>query len=88
MVIFGAAGLSFIFAYKAGLFNIGISGQMMFGGIVATIAGTYMTNVPAGLGQIIIVLLGMASGAFVGFLIGILKAYLNTNEVVSSIMFN
>ena len=37
-------GLSFSFAYKTGLFNIGGSGQMLMGGIVSTILGHYLPS--------------------------------------------
>lgn len=87
MAIMLVAGLAFIFAYKAGQFNIGISGQMVFGGTLATII-CHVCNLAPGANQIVVLLVGMIGGAFVATIVGILKAYLNVNEVVSSIMFN
>jgi simple sugar transport system permease protein len=71
------------------MFNIGISGQMLFGGIFAVIIGqNFLGGMPMGVGQLIIILLGIVGGMFVAGLVGVLKAYLNVNEVVSSILFN
>ncbi len=86
--IFAVAACSFIFAFKCGLFNIGISGQMLFGGMVATIIGQYMVRVPNVIGQLILIIIAMIMGGIVAGIIGWLKAKFNMNEVVSSIMFN
>lgn len=90
IAIFAVAALSFIFAQKAGLFNIGISGQMMFGGQFGVIVGFALHNagVMAGLGQVVVVLVAMSAGAVIAVIIGLLKTYLNVNEVITSILFN
>lgn len=87
MNILIVGGLAFIFAYKAGLFNIGISGQMVAGGTAATII-CHLAKLPVGVNQFVIVIASMAVGALVAGMVGALKAYLRINEVVSSIMFN
>lgn len=88
--IFAVSALSFIFAQKVGLFNIGISGQMLFAGQIATIVGFPLTqaNIPIGLGQILVIIVAMMSGAVISSTIGALKTYLNINEVITSILFN
>ncbi len=88
--IFTVAALSFIFAQKAGLFNIGISGQMLFGGQLAVVAGFAMNHagIATGLGQVLIVIIAMSGGALIAVIIDLLKTYLNVNEVISSIIFN
>ena len=88
--IFAMAALSFIFAQKAGLFNIGISGQMLFGGQLAVVAGFAMNHagIVTGLGQVLVVIIAMAGGALIAVVIDLLKTYLNVNEVISSILFN
>jgi simple sugar transport system permease protein len=88
IAIFAVAATSFLIASKCGLFNIGISGQMFFGAAVATIVAQHMINVPNGLSQIILLLISVVSAMLISMMIGVLKAYLNVNEVVSSIMFN
>ena len=90
IAIFAVSALSFIFAQKVGLFNIGISGQMLFAGQIATMVGFALSkaNIPIGLGQILILLIAMMSGAAISSIIGALKTYLNINEVITSILFN
>lgn len=90
IAIFAMAALSFIFAQKVGLFNIGISGQMMFGGQFGTIVGFALHNagIMAGLGQVVVILVAMLAGSVIAVIIGLLKTYLNVNEVITSILFN
>ncbi len=76
-------GLSVAFAFKTGLFNIGAAGQFTvgaFGGLLFA----YAFQAPWWLCLIISALFGAAWGAIPG----IFKAYLNVNEVITSIMFN
>ncbi|WEK83222.1 MAG: ABC transporter permease [Mycoplasma sp.] len=89
MAIVFLSAISFIFAQKVGLFNIGISGQMLFAGQVAfIIAWVFGDRVPRGLGQIIFIFVAMGAGAFVSLIITLLKEYFNIHEVISSIMLN
>lgn len=75
--------LSVLFAYKAGLFNIGASGQYTVGaGVCLWLA------LRAGMPWYVCVLAAMAAGAIWGALSGLLKAYCNVNEVISCIMLN
>ena len=76
-------GLSIAFAYKAGLFNIGASGQYMIG-VLCTLYASLAWRLP----WIICILLAILGGALYGSLVGLLKAYFNVNEVISGIMFN
>ncbi|MBQ7656427.1 MAG: ABC transporter permease [Clostridia bacterium] len=83
-------GLSVALGNKAGLFNIGAAGQYLAG----TAASLYVslslpTNVvPVWLVWLIAFLAGMMAGALWGSIPGILKAYLNINEVLACIMTN
>ena len=76
-------GLSVLFAYKAGLFNIGAAGQYTMG-VVTALYCALVLNLP----WYISTLLATIVGGIWGSLTGILKAYLNVNEVISSIMLN
>lgn len=80
-------GLSLVVAFKTGLFNIGTPGQMIVGAFVAVYIGVLWT-LPAPLHWIVALLLGTLAGAVWGSIPGLLKAFANTNEVVSSIMLN
>ncbi|GHU33045.1 hypothetical protein FACS1894166_07630 [Bacilli bacterium] len=62
---------------------------MMFGGIIAILIGQHISaSFPNGLGQIIMLIICIIGGMFIAGIIGLLKATLNLNEVVSSIMLN
>lgn len=61
---------------------------MLFGAQVATMLSWYMTGMPNGLGQVVAILIAMLVGGCVALLVGILKVYLNINEVITCIMFN
>lgn len=81
------AALAVLIALKAGLFNIGVSGQMLAAGFTATILIGY-SDLPAVVAKPLTVLIGFAVGALAGALVGWLKHRFNINEVVSTIMFN
>ena len=81
------ASLSVAVALKGGLFNIGVSGQMLFAGFFATILVGY-SGLPWPLAKPLVLLVGIIGGATIGGLIGLFKHKFNINEVVSSIMFN
>lgn len=81
------AALAVAVAFKAGLFNIGVSGQMLLSGFVATIVVGY-SNLPAIVAKPLVIVIGIMVGAVVGGAIGYLKYRFNINEVVSAIMIN
>lgn len=81
------AALAVAVASKTGLFNIGISGQMLFAGFIATVVVGY-SDLPAAAALPLVIVIGVAAGALVGGIIGFLKYRFNINEVVSSIMLN
>lgn len=80
-------GLSVGFAFKMGLFNIGASGQYTMGMFFALYVG-FMWDLPDGIHWIVAILAGMLGGMLWGLIPGIFKAFLNVNEVITSIMFN
>ena len=82
------ASLAFIAAVKAGLFNIGIAGQMLLSGFVATILIGYNNTLSTPLSFPLVLLTGMAVGGLLGALVGFLKYRFNIHEVVSTIMIN
>ena len=81
-------GLSVGFAFKTGLFNIGASGQFIMGAFGAVYVGVKWTFLPGGLHCAAAILAAVALGGLCALLPGLLKAYFNVNEVVSSIMMN
>lgn len=81
-------GLSVGFAFKTGLFNIGASGQFKMGAFVAIYIGVKWSSVPAEIHWLVALLGAMVAGAVWGSGPGILKAFFNVNEVITSIMMN
>ncbi len=81
------AALAVAVALRAGLFNIGVSGQMLAAGFTATVLVGY-SGLGSALAKPLVLLIGMLAGGLAGALIGFLKYRFNINEVVSSIMLN
>ena len=75
--------LSVLFAYKVGMFNIGVAGQYVAGacaGLYAALAW----NMP----WYVCLIMAMAAGAILGAAAGLLKTKCNVNIVISGIMLN
>ena len=72
-----------LFAYKAGLFNIGAAGQYTVG----IIASLY-TSLALGWNWALCLIAAIVAGAVWGFLAGCFKALFNVNEVIAGIMLN
>lgn len=81
------ASLAVAVALKAGLFNIGVSGQMLAAGFVSTVIVGY-SNLAAPIAKPLVIVIAVVVGGLVGAFIGWLKYKFNINEVVSSIMIN
>ena len=83
-------GLSVAVAFKTGLFNIGAPGQYLMGTLVTLVLalGIPSESVPAGLIWVIAFVGGCLAGAVWGAIPGMLKAFLNINEVLACIMTN
>ena len=81
------ASLSVAVAMRSGLFNIGVSGQMLLSGLIATASVGY-SNITAVVAKPLVILICAFVGAGVASIIGFLKYKWNISEVVSSIMLN
>lgn len=81
-------GLSVAFAFKTGLFNIGASGQFTIGGFVAIYIAVEFTQLPPFIRILFAVIAAIVAGGLWGAIPGVLKAFRNVNEVISSIMTN
>ena len=76
-------GLSVLFAYKVGLFNIGAAGQY-----VAGVCASLYAALAWHWGWLPCVLLAIVAAAALGAIVGVLKSFCNVNEVISGIMLN
>lgn len=83
-------GLSVAVSQKTGLFNIGAPGQYLMGTMASLMIalGVPTTSCPAAVVWILAFLGGMLAGALWGAIPGLLKAFLNINEVLACIMTN
>jgi simple sugar transport system permease protein len=81
-------GLAVGVGLKAGLFNIGASGQVLLGGFAAALFGARMAGAPMWIAIPVAMLAGILGGALAGFIPGALKAYTGAHEVVTTIMLN
>lgn len=81
------AGLSVAIAFRAGLFNIGATGQFIGGAIVATWLG-FAVQLPVVIHALVVLLGAFAGGAVIGWLVGALKAWTGAHEVIVTIMLN
>jgi simple sugar transport system permease protein len=82
------AGLACALGFRAGLFNIGVEGQLFMGAIAATFVGYSITGLPAYIHMPLAFLAGAVGGAIWGIIPGILKATTGGNEVINCIMMN
>jgi simple sugar transport system permease protein len=82
------SGLAVAFAFKAGLFNIGAQGQLLFGAIVAAFLGFSIEGLPAYIHAPLALLGGALAGALFAAIPGALKTYTGAHEVITTIMLN
>jgi len=85
------AALACSVAFRMKLWNIGAEGQFImgaFGASAIVLAPVLSAETPRWLFLTVMALAGMAMGAIWGFIPGYLKAKLNVNEIISSLMLN
>lgn len=81
-------GLAVGVGFKAGLFNIGATGQLLMGGFTAAVVGAVVGGAPGTVAVPVAILAGALAGAAWGFIPGFLKAVTGAHEVVITIMLN
>lgn len=81
-------GSAVAFAFSGGYWNIGAEGQLYAGAIAAAWLGTQLTEVPAPLAILVMILGGFLAG--VAWAVGpaLLKVYLAVDEVVTTLLLN
>jgi ABC-type uncharacterized transport system permease subunit len=85
-LIFG--GLAVALGFKAGLFNIGVQGQLLMGVLGAVAVGVALHDQPTWIAAPLAFVAGTLAGASFGFIAGALKAFRGAHEVVVTIMLN
>lgn len=81
------AGLALGIGFRAGLFNIGGTGQVLMGAVAAAWVGIFL-DLPFILHLLLALVAAIAAGAIWGWIPGILKAKTGANEVIVTIMMN
>jgi len=87
-VPFILTGLSVAVAFKAGLFNIGASGQFLMGTIFSVFIGINFEGLPMVIHLPLAILFGIIGGMLWGAIPGFLKVYTGAHEVIVTIMLN
>jgi general nucleoside transport system permease protein len=83
------AGLAVAVSFRAGMFNIGGDGQILLGGLGATLTAFILNGqAPSFVILIAALVVGTLFGAFYGFIPGFLKARTGAHEVITTIMLN
>jgi simple sugar transport system permease protein len=81
-------GLAAALAFRAGVFNVGVEGCFYLGGLVAAVLGFAAPGLPSPL----LILLALGAAALIGGLWllgpGLLRARLDVDEVVTTLMLN
>ncbi|MEF9988305.1 MAG: ABC transporter permease, partial [Christensenella sp.] len=80
-------GISFVVAFKSGLFNIGGEGQYIMGALTAVIVGSKL-DLPPGLHFVVVILMAMVMAGLLGAFVGLLKTKFGVHEVISCVMLN
>lgn len=81
-------GLGICIAYRGNVINIGGEGQMIVGALLSTWVGLNFPELPGWLMITLAMLAGTLAGAVWGGIPGVLKAYFNVNEILSTVMMN
>jgi len=81
------AGLAWIVAFRAGRINVGIEGQILAGGVAATLVGLYI-HLPIAIHLPLTVLAAMLGGALYAAVAAALWAWRHVNEIISTFMLN
>jgi general nucleoside transport system permease protein len=81
-------GLCAAVAFRMQLFNIGGEGQLYAGAILGAAAGIALGNHSGWLSIPGMIAAGAAGGAALALIPGVLRAFLSTNEIITSLMLN
>lgn len=81
-------GLAMIVSFKTGMFNIGVPGQMLLPGALTIIIGIRFQKINQFGSVTMMLILGIFLGAIIAMIAGILKAFFNIHEVLTTIMLN
>lgn len=82
------AGIGLSISFRSNLTSIGAEGQMIMGGIFATVTGLTLAGASPFLAVPVSILAGFVGGGLYGAIPGFLKARFGTSEIINTIMLN
>ncbi|MDP2336016.1 MAG: ABC transporter permease [Bacteroidota bacterium] len=82
------SGLAVTICLRAGLFNIGVQGQLLAGALASAWAGYFFHDLPMFIHLPLALAFGIVFGSLTGIIAGALKAYRGVHEVITTIMLN
>ena len=80
--------LAFLFAFKAGLFNIGAEGQFLIGALAAAVVGISFNGLPSIIHIPLALIVGAVSGGLWALIPALLKTELGAHEVITTMMLS
>ncbi|MGY6172221.1 ABC transporter permease subunit [Candidatus Mycoplasma pogonae] len=84
--VYVVIGIAVGIGFKVGLFNIGIPGQMMLGGIFAVVY--LLQSEQKAIDYVISIIISILLGAGLALFAAIFKAFFNVHEVISTLLLN
>lgn len=81
-------GLALAVVFQTGVFSMGAEGQLYVGAFVGALVGVYFPAVSPWIHLPLILLSAIVGAALYGAIPGLLKAYLNADEIVTTLMLN
>lgn len=82
------SGLAVASAFRTGLFNIGVEGQLLVGWFASVAFGIGFGDLPRIILVPLCIIAAIVAGGIWGFIPGFLKAYFKVHEVITTIMMN
>lgn len=81
-------GLAIAITFKANIFNMGVEGQLLFGGFFAGVVGAYIEVGNSVLHKLLCILVAMLCGVLFAMVPALLKAWFHVDEMVVTLTLN
>jgi len=82
------AGLAIAVTFRSNLYNMGVEGQLIFGGFLAGLAGAYLHIPNPFLHKFVCLVVGIIAGMMFVLIPAILRAFLRVDEMVVTLTLN
>ncbi len=80
-------GISATVAFRSGIWNMGVGGQLYMGAFGATVTALFVPMYPV-IGPVLCLLAGVLAGIIWAAIPALLKRFLNVNEMITTLMLN